>query len=198
MLSSFLTSFGLIFLAELGDKTNFLVFYFASRYRLKVVVLPIFLATALLEAIAVFFGSFLRKSFPSWFSYFASGVVFLIAFFWLWKEINEKEEEEEDVKNLNSASGFRLSLVIFSSFLLAEFGDKTQFSTFALATHFDQSLIVFIAGTLGMFLPNFVISIFGERLARWPYLKILHKLGAFLFLFFSIISFYQLFNLLLG
>ncbi len=196
MLSAFLTSFGLVFLAELGDKTNFLVFYLASRYRLKVVVLPIFLAIFLIEAIAVFFGAFLRNFFPPWVSYFASGVVFIIAFFWLWKESNEKEEE--DVKNLNSASGFRLPLIIFSSFLLAEFGDKTQFSTLALATHFDQSLIVLIAGTLGMFLPNFVVSLFGERLARWPYLNVLHKFGAFLFLFFSIISFYQLFNLILG
>lgn len=196
MLSAFLTSSGLIFLAELGDKTNFLVFYLASRYRLKVVVLPIFLAVALLEAVAVFFGSFLRTFLPPWVSYLTSGLVFLIAFCWLWRE--SSKEEEEEVKNLNSASGFRLPLIIFSSFLLAELGDKTQFSTLALATHFDQALMVWLGGTWGMFFPNFVISLFGERVARWPYLKIFHKLGAFLFLFFALMSFYELLLLILG
>lgn len=196
MLSAFLTSFGLIFLAEFGDKTNFLVLYLASRYRLKVVVLPVFLAIALLEAIAVFFGSFLRSFLPPWFSYAASGLVFLVAFFWLWREGNEKGEEE--VGDLNSATGFRLPLIIFSSFLLVELGDKTQFSTLALATHFNQPLMVLTGGTLGMFLPNFVVSFFGERIASFPQIKILHKLGAFLFLLFALLSFYQLFNLVLG
>ncbi len=199
MLSSFLTSLGLIFLAELGDKTNFLVFYLASRYRLKLVVLPIFSAIAVLEAMAVFFGTFLRNSFFPWFSHLLSGVVFLVAFFWFWRESYQKNEQSYPVEELNSStSTFRVFIVIFSSFLLAELGDKTQFGTFALATRFDQSLMVLLGGIMGMFLPNFIVSLLGEKIAHLPHIKIFRKLGAFLFLLFAIVSFYQFLHLILG
>ncbi len=196
MLSSFLASLGLIFLAELGDKTNFLVLYFATRYRLKTVVLPVFSAIFLLEGAAVFLGSFFREIFPRWLSALASGLVFLVAFFWLWS--NREEEEEKTEKFVSSSDSFRQFLVIFSSFFLAEFGDKTQLGTLALAARFKQPLMVLLGGTLGMFLPNFLFSLFGEKIAGFSRIKLFHRLGAVLFLVFAFLSFLECFHLFLG
>ena len=58
MISALLLSFGVIFVAELGDKSQLMAMTYALRYRWWVVLLAITVATTAVHAVSVFFGHF--------------------------------------------------------------------------------------------------------------------------------------------
>ena len=56
-MNAFLLSFGVIFLAELGDKSQLMAMTFATRYRALTVLVAVTLATLLVHAGSVLVGS---------------------------------------------------------------------------------------------------------------------------------------------
>ncbi|MEY3494516.1 MAG: hypothetical protein RL413_1934, partial [Actinomycetota bacterium] len=57
MLSALFLSFGVIFVAELGDKSQLMALAFAARYRAWPVLIGISIATAVTHAISVGIGA---------------------------------------------------------------------------------------------------------------------------------------------
>ena len=56
-MDAFLLSFGIIFLAELGDKSQLMAMTFAARYRALTILLAITVATALVHLFSVALGA---------------------------------------------------------------------------------------------------------------------------------------------
>ena len=56
MIAALLLSFGVIFVAELGDKSQLMAMTYALRYRWWVILLAITVATTAVHAVSVFFG----------------------------------------------------------------------------------------------------------------------------------------------
>ena len=144
-MSAFFLSFGVIFVAELGDKSQLMAMTFAARYRAMPVLIGITIATAITHAISVAIGAVLGASIPTETIALLAGVAFLGFAAWTLKgdELTDEEAQKADRSN-------RTAIIAASvAFFLAELGDKTMLATITLAT--KEGVVGTWAGsTLGM------------------------------------------------
>ncbi len=147
MLSALLVGFTVVFVAELGDKSQLMAMTFAVRYRWWVVLAAITCATALIQAVSVVVGSALGEAIPAGVIPVVAGLTMLAFAFWTLRG----EAPADEVDQAESAASRSAFLVITSSFLLAELGDRTMLATVALATAHDP-VGIWIGSTAGMVL----------------------------------------------
>jgi putative Ca2+/H+ antiporter (TMEM165/GDT1 family) len=178
-----LSTFVIIAVAELGDKTQLLTMAFATRYRARDVLASVLAASALLMLLAVFAGRVLYEVVPTSYVQILAGVLFLLFAFWIL--FSDEEEEEEE-----SHSGKTPFLTVFGAFILAELGDKTQLFALALAVEFNALFEVWLGATLGMFAANSAGVIAGNRISEKLPRKLIKRIAAGLFLLFGVFTLY--------
>lgn len=145
MLAALLLSFAVIFVAELGDKSQLMAMTFALRYRWWVVLIGITAATTAVHLISVGVGHYLGAALPTHLLGILAGVAFV--FFGLWTLRGDKLSDDEATKAQRStAPAF---FTVTSAFILAELGDKTMLATITLAADNDW-VGVWIGSTIGM------------------------------------------------
>jgi putative Ca2+/H+ antiporter (TMEM165/GDT1 family) len=138
-------SFGVIFLAELGDKSQLMALAFATRYRALPVLLGITVATATVHLVSVLVGAVLGAALPVRAITIAAGLAFLGFAAWTLRGDRLTDEEAERVERSQGSAVVAASVAFF----LAELGDKTMLATITLAA--SGSLVaVWIGSTLGM------------------------------------------------
>jgi len=182
-IATFLATFGIIFLAELGDKTQLTAMTLATRYPWRKVFTGLAAAFALLNLAAVLFGAFLFTVLPLFWIKLASACLFM--FFGVAtlrsRGFDDGEESEEE-------EGFGKRGAVATSFvmiLLAEIGDKTQLVTASLAAQHDAPVAVFAASTLALWTVSLVGIFAGRQLGRLVSLAVLHRVAGGLFLLFG-------------
>ena len=164
IVTAILVSFGAIFVAEMGDKSQLMALTFATRFRAVSILVGISIATALVHAVSVGVGALLQVSLPTRVINIAAGVLFLG--FGAWTLRGDTLTEAERAKA--ERTGGRGAVVTASTaFFLAELGDKTMLATITLATTYAP-LGVWIGSTVGMVaadaLAIFVGRVLGTRL----------------------------------
>ena len=133
MLSALLLSFAVIFVAELGDKSQLMAMTFALRYKWYVVIGGITVATTVVHLVSVAVGHFLGVSIPTEAISIVGGLAFVV--FGLWTLRGDSLSDDEGAKASRvTKSAF---LAIASAFFLAELGDKTMLATVTLAADND-------------------------------------------------------------
>ncbi|WP_067468148.1 TMEM165/GDT1 family protein [Nocardia amamiensis] len=147
MIATVLLSIGIVFLAELGDKSQLMALTFALRYRWWVVLGGIATATAAVHLISVGVGYFLGTALPTRAIALVAAVTFLAVGLWTLREHFGPADGQPEPKTPKTASA--PFFVVLSAFLLAELGDRTMFATAALATDFDWAG-VWLGSTIGM------------------------------------------------
>lgn len=169
-MQAFLLALGVVFVAELGDKTQLVSLCFASRYNARIVLAGVFAATLVVHIVSVLLGGGVGKVLPESWVKLAAGLAFIG--FGLWT-LRGDSLSDDACDNVRGMSPFWL---VFTTFFLAELGDKTMLSTVALAT--DHPLIpVWIGSTLGMVLSDGLAIGVGRVLgARLPERAV--KIGA--------------------
>ena len=145
MIDAFLLSFGVIFLAELGDKSQLMAMAFASRYRAWTVLVAVTLATLLVHAGSVLVGSLFALALPTALIQVAAGVAFFVFAAWTLRG----DELGEDDESRATRSGRWALLTIGTAFFLAELGDKTMLATITLATT-EEPIGTWLGSTAGM------------------------------------------------
>ncbi|MBT0567644.1 TMEM165/GDT1 family protein [Williamsia sp. CHRR-6] len=145
MLTALLLSFGVIFVAELGDKSQLMAMTYAIRYRWWVVLLGITVATTAVHAVSVLLGHHLGLSIPTDLISIVGGVAMVV--FGLWTIRGDELDESESAAA--GRVGASVLLAVMSSFFLAELGDKTMLATITLSTDHD-AVGVWIGSTVGM------------------------------------------------
>ena len=161
MISALLLSFAVIFIAELGDKTQLVAMTFALRYRWWVVLGAITAATTLVHVLSVAIGHYLGAALPGHLLGIIAGAMFV--FFGLWTLRGDSLSDEEKSR-VQRASGIAF-FVVTSAFFLAELGDKTMLATITLAADNDW-LGVWIGSTLGMVVADGLAVIVGLVVGR--------------------------------
>ena len=161
-MSAFWQAFLILFLAEMGDKTQIVSFSFGARYPLPVVLFGIFAAVAALMAVCMGVGSVAGMYIPQLWMNLASGVLFIVFGLLTLRPEVEKEAEESAVK----PSKLGPLLTVMVTFFLAELGDKTIFAAVAIAGKTHQPLLVWLGSTLGMFLADLVGVVCGRVLGK--------------------------------
>ncbi len=127
-MEALLASFGLVFLAELGDKSMLLAMAFAARYRPWPVIAGIAIAAFAMLGAAVLLGAALGAALPERALAIGGGLLFLG--FGLWTLLDDDDEDEESTSVGSRSVLFGVTL----AFLVAEFGDKTMLATVTLAS----------------------------------------------------------------
>ncbi|NDA76607.1 MAG: TMEM165/GDT1 family protein [Actinobacteria bacterium] len=164
MISAFFLSFGVIFVAELGDKSQLMAMAFAARYKPWPVLLGITIATAFTHAISVGIGAVLGARIPTDTIAIVAGVAFLAFAAWTFRG-DSLDDEEVDAAD----KGTRNAVVAASvAFFLAELGDKTMLATITLATK-EGIFGTWLGSTLGMVSADALAILVGHHLgARLP------------------------------
>ena len=160
---AFLLSTAVIFVAELGDKSQLMAMTFAARYRARDVLIGITVATAVVHLASVAIGAFIGDRFAE--SQDAISVVAGLAFlaFAAWTLRGDELSDEEAAKARRSTGTAILAVGV--AFFLAELGDKTMLATITLATR-EGWFGTWVGSTLGMVLADALAIGVGALLGR--------------------------------
>ncbi len=156
-MGTILVAFGVIFLAELGDKSQFMALAFAARLPLIPVLIGIAAASLLVQGLWVAVGSFLSVSLPTSVVNVGAGAVFLGFAVWTLIDGDEGGTEVE-----RDGRGWAIARVA-TAFVLAEVGDKTMLATVALAAR-GGALATWIGASFGMVAANGLAVALGRRI----------------------------------
>ena len=161
------TVFGLVFIAELPDKTAIASLVLGAKYRASWVFTGVAAAFLLHVIIAVVAGSLIALL-PHRLVEAIVGALFLIGAVMLW--FRGAEEEEDDVAvadQIGANAGFaRVATVSFAVIFLAEFGDLTQILTANLAARYHAPLTVGLGATLGLWAVALFAILAGKTLLK--------------------------------
>ena len=180
---AFLLSFGVIFVAELGDKSQLMALAFAARYRAVPILIGIAIATAVVHALSVAVGAVVGAALPDSRDRRCSPVSPSFVFA-AWSLRGDTLGEDE----ARRANRTERSAIVAASvaFFLAELGDKTMLATITLAT--NEGLVgAWLGSTLGMVAADALAILVGQQLGtRLPERAI--RIGAFVvFILFGIV-----------
>ncbi len=174
-MAAFFGSLAAIFGLEMFDKTQLVALCLASRYKVKVVLAGILVATLVVHVLSVALGGGLGKLMPQEWINLVAGLAFIG--FGLWTLKGDSLDDEE-CNRLRGRSPFML---VATTFFLAELGDKTMLSTVALATKYPV-IPVWLGSSLGMVVSDGLAILVGRILgARLPDRAI--KVGAAIIFF---------------
>lgn len=195
----FLVSFIMVFIAELGDKTQLLVLSFSSNVRVKNIILGIAIGSFFSHGIAIIFGSQLGslennniKSFIELITY--SSFVFMGVLNLIPKKIKITNETNKKNHLLSKISNLKIgyTLIIALSILIGEFGDKTFLASMGFGIQYPNFKIMLIIGAIvGMITSDSIAIIFGKFLNKYISEEKMQHLSGVLFLIFGFLGFFS-------
>ncbi len=143
-----------VFVAELGDKTQLVALSLATRFNARVVLAGVFVATLCVHVISVVLGGAAGKLLPlDWIGYIA-GLAFIG--FGLWTLRGDELCESDDCRKARSPFW-----IVAITFFIAELGDKTMLSTVFLAA--ERSLFwTWLGSSLGMVVSDGLAILVGQ------------------------------------
>lgn len=195
VLTSFLVAFGVVFVAELGDKSQLITIAFSSRYRWPVILVGITLAGLLMHGLAVLVGGAVQEVVPERVLQAVAGVAFFVFGGLNLRREPEGPDEDDDGEVAEAMaradrSGRRSVLAVASTFAVAELGDKTQLATLTLAST-RTPLGVWLGATVGMTTANLLGLGVGVLLGRHVPERTFRVGASMLFFLFGALLFWQ-------
>lgn len=184
------STFGLIFLAEIGDKSQLVCMTLAARYRHTPVLLGSIAAFLVLNTLAVAFGAGLAEWIPDYI--LASAVAILFGVFGV--KLLLTREEDEDVEAVEK-SDHGIFVTTFLMLFLAEMGDKTQLAVAGLAATLSP-VAVWVGSTLALIATSALGIWLGITLLRRIPIIRLHQASGIFFLLISAYSATKVYEIL--
>jgi putative Ca2+/H+ antiporter (TMEM165/GDT1 family) len=188
-ISVVLSTFALIALAEIGDKSQLVCMTLATRHRHWPVLLGATVAFVILNVLAVLFGAGIAAWVPE--RLMAGIVAVMFAAFGVHALLNQGDEDSEEIAEKPGHGIFITTLMLI---LVAEFGDKTQVAVAGLAGSMDP-VLVWVGATIALVMVS-ALGVWAGRtvLQRLPLLW-LHRAGGGIFLIFAAMAAWRAFTL---
>ncbi|HZK34484.1 MAG TPA: TMEM165/GDT1 family protein, partial [Bacillota bacterium] len=166
-MDEFIKAFALIFVAEMGDKTQILAMAFATKYSMGKVLLGILVGSALNHGLAVLLGSYISNTVSTNIIQVVAGLIFIAFALWTLRlDYQDAKEENQRVK-----LGPVLTVAI--AFFIGELGDKTQLTAITLSVDAQYPWIVLLGTVLGMITTGALGIFVGRKLGdRIPELAV--------------------------
>jgi putative Ca2+/H+ antiporter (TMEM165/GDT1 family) len=174
-------SFAVVFVAELGDKSQLMAMTFATRFRPWPVLIGITVATAVVHLISVGIGYGLGATLPTGWIALIAGIAFLAFGAWTLRGDSLTDEEKGKAERSTGSA----ILAVGGAFFLAELGDKTMLATITLATQYGW-FGTWIGSTVGMVAADALAILVGRLLGRHLPEKVIKYGAAALFAIFGI------------
>ncbi|MBN3928136.1 TMEM165/GDT1 family protein [Streptomyces verrucosisporus] len=183
-------TFGVVFLAELPDKTALAGLVLGTRYRASYVFAGVAAAFVLHVALAVAAGSVLTLL-PQRLVQGITGALFLAGALML---LLRKDDGDEEVRKPSDQSFWKVAGSGFTLILVAEFGDLTQIMTANLAARYDSPLSVALGAVVALWSVAAIGILGGRALMRRVPLRLISRVAAGVMLVLAALSFYEAFT----
>ena len=167
-----LAAFAVVFLAELGDKTQLVALTLAGRYRATSVLLALGAAIAVLQTLSVTAGALISRAVPDRAIAAGAGLLFCAFAVWTWSATGDHDDD------LGAVRGGLVGVAV--AFFLAELGDKTMLTTAGLAAD-RGALAVWIGSFAAMLAATALAVVAGRALTRRVSPTTLARAGAVAF-----------------
>ncbi len=175
------SSFALVALSEMGDKTQLLAFSLAAKFKQPWMIMAgILVATLANHALASSLGGWISANVDPRLMAIILAITFFA--FGIW---TLKPDTHEDSGEAPKYGAFVTTTILF---FLAEMGDKTQLATVALAARFQSVILVTAGTTLGMMVADGLAVLLGDRLAHRAQSRWLRWAAASIFFLFGALS----------
>lgn len=189
----FIIAFFLIFISELGDKTQLFIITISRNYRVLNILIGVALGSFFSHGIAILCGSMMgsiENIHLQIILNLCTNILFIIfgIYFLFFIEKNDKKQDEGIFNKLKNKT-ISYVFVIATSIAIGELGDKTFLASIGLGIEYPKYKISLIIGAIfGMVLSNFIAIIFGKLLSKKIQEKIMRKISGILFILFGIIG----------
>lgn len=167
-----LSAFAVVFVAELGDRTQLLLLALATRHSAAVVAGGTLLGYGVTTVAAVALGALVGSALPERAVQVGSGLAFLG--FAVWTLLGDEDEDDDHVDDRGQRRPIALMASIAGAIMVSEIGDKSMLATAALATDGDPVLVwigallgILSAGGLGIVAGRLLGDRLEDRLLRW-------------------------------
>jgi putative Ca2+/H+ antiporter (TMEM165/GDT1 family) len=152
--------FGVIFVAELPDKTALAALVLATRHRPLAVFVGSGAALAIQSLVAVAAGQLVSLLPPRPVHVFAGGL-FLVSAVVMWRRREDAAEEQGE--GATNAGFWRSTWLAFVVVFVAEWGDLTQLATAGLAARYHSPFLVFAGATSALWAVAALATVVGHR-----------------------------------
>lgn len=168
-----LAAFAVVFLAELGDKTQLVALTLAGRYPALKVMAALGAAIVVLQTLSVTAGALISRTVPERGIAVGAGVLFLGFAVWTWRSADEDDDDDAAVGTAGLPS-------VAVAFFLAELGDKTMLTTAGLAAD-RRAVAVWVGSTGAMLAATALAVVAGKALTTRVAPRTLRRIGAVAF-----------------
>lgn len=179
----FISTFSLIFIAELPDKTAFATVLLAARGRPAAIFTGVASAFVVQTIVAVTFGKLIGMLPDKW-VHLGAGILFLLfaAHTWLHKDDSETSDRAESARVSGRTKFFKSAWKAFMVIFIAEWGDLTQLATASIAARYhDFLLTIFCAATLALWAVTVIAVFVGHKAKHLLPTSILKKTSTLIF-----------------
>lgn len=140
---------GIVFLAELGDKTQLVALGLGARHRLGPVLVGVTLGYAATNLLSVVVGGLLGAALPTRALGIGGGVLFLAFAAWSLRGDEDEDQDDADGGGAAAAAWPRVVASVAATMFVAELGDKTMLATATLAAQ-GNPVLVWVGATIGI------------------------------------------------
>ncbi len=193
----FFVSFFIVFMSELGDKTQLLVLSFSSKIKSFTILMGVALGSFLSHGLAILFGSALGNvdnmwlhsalEFITYFSFLLFGI-----FAFMNVEDSDSSSKTGILKKISNL-GISYLLIIALSIAVGELGDKTFLASLGLGIGYPNfKLFLILGAVLGMVTSDSIAILFGKFLSSKLSNKTMNFLSGLIFIVFGAIGFIRL------
>jgi putative Ca2+/H+ antiporter (TMEM165/GDT1 family) len=178
----FASTFALIFVAELPDKTAFATLLLAARGKPWPIFFGAAAAFAVQTAVAVSLGRVLGLL-PERTVHLASGLLFFFFAALEWRKSvgDEEDAAEREIAGRSMGNSWRAALSAFVVIFLAEWGDLTQLATVSLVARTPQPATIFVAAILALWSVTALAILLGQYAKRYLHQRRLQRIAAVVF-----------------
>jgi len=182
------TTFAVIFLAELPDKTMVATLVLTTRYRAWPVFLGVVSAFAVQCVVAVAFGSVLTLLPDRLVAAVVAALFGIGAFLLLREGFSKDETTEQDAAGRIAAPFWRSAITSFGVLFAAEWGDASQLATAGLTARFGSPIAVGLGAWLALTAVAGIAVLVGRRIAGRIPTHLIQRVAGFVFAAFTAVA----------
>ena len=180
----FCSTFALVFVAEIPDKTALATLLLATNNRPIAVFIGVALAFVIQSCVAVLFGSVISL-FPKEAVRIVAGVLFLVFAIAMWLRAQPDPEQGGLATQQRSfASTIGLAFMVI---FIAEWGDLTQLATAALAAKYPNPYTILCASILALWAVSAIAILIGHHLKKRLSPQLVQRVAAVAFVIIGIL-----------
>ncbi len=192
----FLIAFIMVFIAELGDKTQLIVLSFSNSLKPRTILLGVALGSLFSHGLAIIFGSSIGLlendvlhhiiEIITYASFIVMGIISLFPK----KEMENSNSKKEGMVQKITHWKLNYCFIIALSIMVGEIGDKTFLASVGFGLQYPNAKLLLILGAIaGMVVSDSIAIVFGKFLNKYISETLMQKISGVLFLIFGILGF---------